>query len=328
MTALLSRRRGPGRVLSGFALAAVTLAALAAPAWAQQRAKGPAPVRALVRANFDPRTGLAEPSWAALVSASTRGDRNELARLVERIGIARLASVLAGSDRNNSERPQLLAALDAARLIDGGIRVLAVVSRLVSDGDTRVAERASRTLGELLRADRFDKMVEWEIAAEDVYGACSALSKVISGESATAPLRVAALEALSEAHAYCRNGLALEGLTVDFAPEVRRAALLSPQIGQTASADVLGNLIEDPVPMVAGAAGSMWCRSQYEKLRKGPGEVEKRRLFRIRMLLLADVAPAEDTSEMLPCLSLSKDPEDVSTVDIVRKRLTQTPYAR
>ncbi|HEY0706361.1 MAG TPA: hypothetical protein VGG33_06170 [Polyangia bacterium] len=301
---------------------------MTATAAAQGRGKStPAPARALIRNSFDARTGLAEPSLASLVAASSRGDRNEMARLVERIGVARLASIFSGTERG-LDRPTLLAALDAVRFLDGGVRLLAHVARLVGDNEARVAERAARAVGELLRADQLDKLAEWEIASEEVYSACSALARVISGQSATAPLRIAALEAMSEAHSFCKSGISLEGLTADFAPEVRRAALLAPQIGQTTSADVIGDLIEDPVPIVAGAAASVWCRSQYEKLRKGPGEVEKRRLFRMRMLLLADVAPAEDTSEMLPCLSLSKDPEDVSTVEIVRKRLQQMPYQR
>jgi hypothetical protein len=299
------------------------------PAFAQGAGKGkaPAPARALVRSTFDVRTGLAEPSLAALVAASSRGDRNEMARLVERIGVARLTAILSGVERAG-DRATLLATLDAVRFLDGGVRLLAHVARLIGDGDARIAERAARAAGELLRADQLDKLAEWEIAPEEVYSACAALGRVVSGQSATAPLRIAALEALSEAYSYCKSGISLEGMTADFAPEVRRAALLAPQIGQTTSADVIGDLIEDPVPIVAGAAASVWCRSQYDRLRKGAGEVEKRRLFRMRMLLLADVAPAEDMSEMLPCLSLSKDPEDVSTVDIVRKRLSQTPYQR
>ncbi|HEY0714674.1 MAG TPA: hypothetical protein VGF45_18475 [Polyangia bacterium] len=307
--------------------AAVAFGGMGATAFAQGKGKPPATNRALVRSSFDARTGLAEPALASLIAASNRGDRNEMSRLVERIGVARLTAILMGTERPG-DRPSLLAALDAVRFLDGGVRLLALVARLAGDGDARIAERAARAVGELLRADQLDKLAEWEISHEEVYSACAALSRIVSGQNATAPLRIAALEALSEAHSFCRSGIGLEGMTADFAPEVRRAALLAPQIGQTTSADVIGDLIEDPVPIVAGAAASVWCRSQYEKLRKGAGEVEKRRLFRMRMLLLADVAPAEDTSEMLPCLSLSKDPEDVSTVEIVRKRLSQMPYQR
>jgi hypothetical protein len=40
------------------------------------------------------------------------------------------------------------------------------------------------------------------------------------------------------------------------------------------------------------------------------------------------VAPPEDASEILPCLALSKDPEDLKAVEMVRQRLKQAPMQR
>jgi hypothetical protein len=306
-------------------------------------AGGPAPAgRGGQRPNFDARTGLAEPGLSALIAASSKGDRNEVIRQAERIGVARVQSILsavsitAGGDKDKetkadrADRAQVMAALDAARVMDGGVRLLAPVARLLLDDDSRVAERAARAVGELLRADRLDKLIEWEIAAEDVYGACAALARTARNDSAATSLRIAAIEALGEAHAYCRGDLKLGTVTTDTGPDVRRAALLAPQITQGESVDSIGGLIEDPVPLVAGAAATVWCRHQYDFLRKGGvnGETEKRRLFKIRMLLMADVAPPEDASEILPCLALSKDPEDLKAVEMVRQRLKQAPMQR
>ena len=285
------------------------------------------------RGNFDARTGLAEPALSALVAASIKNDRNDLVRIGERIGVARIGAVLAGgfsaADRA-TDRSQVLAALDAARVVEGGVRLLAACARLVLDGDSRVAEHAARTVGELLRADQLDKLAEWEVAPGDLGAACAVLSRTVSDGNAASPLRIAALEALSEAHVYCRGNLSLAGMANETAPEVRRAALLAPQLNATDAADTVGSLIEDPVPLVAGAAGTVWCRARYDSLRKGAvdGEVEKRRLFRMRMLVLADVAPAEDSAEMLPCLALSHDPEDQKAVEMARKRQNEKPISR
>ena len=149
-----------------------------------------------------------------------------------------------------------------------------------------------------------------------------------TAESATGglPARVAALEALGEAHAFCKISFSLSGLGTDVWPEVRRAALLAPQMIRTESIDSIGALIEDAVPIVAGAAGVVWCRAQYDNLRKDAGsDLSRQRLFKLRMLVLADVAPPEDTAEILPCLSLSKDGEDQKVVELARKRQKEMP---
>lgn len=293
-----------------------------APVRAQGRARTAAAPRTMMRPSFDPRTGLAEPGLTALIAASNKGDRNEIVRLAERMGVARIASVLTLEADRASERAQVIAALDAARVLEGGVRLLAPVTRLLADGDSRVAEKAARAVGELLRADRLDKLIEWEITAEEVYNACATLARTASNASAATPLRIAAIEALGEAHVYCRGDLRLGGATSDSGPDVRRAALLAPQITDSESLDAIAGLLDDPVPLVAGAAGTVWCRNHYDALRRGAvkNEPERMRLFRMRMLVSADVAAPEDASEMIPCLALSKDPEDQKVVEAARKR--------
>ncbi len=322
-----------------FPLVALFLApvqALGAPGAKAPAARGkgaasatPAAPRVMLRPTFDKRTGLAEPSLSALVAASNRGDRIELTRLAERIGVARLFELLSAPEKA-SEKAHVLAALDAVRFIEGGIGVLGATARLLGDGDSKVSERAARTLGDLLRADRLDKLAEWEIPGDEVSLACQGLLKAAEGSGTHLPTRVAAIEALGEAHAFCRGhkGIAggIAGMSADESPEMRRAALLAPQIVKQENIETIGSMTEDAVPLVAGAAAVVWCRVSYEGLRKGSNsETDKRRLFRLRMLVLADIAPVEDTAEILPCLALSKDPEDQKAADYGRRR--QAPAA-
>jgi hypothetical protein len=290
-----------------------------------QAAALPPAQRLVLRPQFDQRTGLAEPALAALVAASTRNDQLEVTRLAEKIGVARFSSILKTPDKS-PDKAQVLAALDGVRAIDGGVRLLGVTARLLFDTDARVVERAALTVGELLRADQLDKMLEWEVTTSEVLTACGGLSRAAESSSSALPARVAALEALGEAYIYCKISFSLAGLGADVWPEVRRAALLAPQMMRSESIDAIGALIEDAVPLVAGAAGAVWCRAQYDSLRKNAdNDLAKQRLFKLRLLVLADVAPPEDTTEILPCLSLSKDAEDQKVVELARKRQKEMP---
>ena len=134
-----------------------------------------------------------------LEAAVGRGDKAEVARWAERLGTARLARLLQSDDRG-----AVLAALEGTRQLEGNVRLMSSVTRLLSDSDARVAERAAATLGELLRADRLGKLLEWEISAPEVADACSSLARTADRAAAPLPLRVAALDALAEGHAFCR----------------------------------------------------------------------------------------------------------------------------
>jgi hypothetical protein len=268
------------------------------------------------RLMFDRRTGLAETSVAALAAASSRGDKAELARWAERIGPARLAALLQADDRE-----VVTAALDGARVLEGGERLLLPVTRLLGNEDAKVAERAAATLADFLRADRLGKLAEWEVSSAEITAACSALARAADRSAAPLALRVGALEALAEGHAFCRVSIPLGTLSGDVSPEIRRAALLTPQIVRVQSVETIGELSRDPVPQVAGAAATVWCRHKLESLRKGaPGEEARQRLGRMRALVMMDNTPPEDTAEMLPCLGLSPNPEDKRAFEAARKR--------
>ena len=71
------------------------------------------------RPSFDPRTALLEAPVVSLTAASARGDRTEVARWADRLGPARLATLLA-----RRERATVLAALDGTRSLEGNVRLL------------------------------------------------------------------------------------------------------------------------------------------------------------------------------------------------------------
>jgi hypothetical protein len=296
-------------------LLAAVAAALALPL-AAVLAEPARPAAARTAPPLDLRTGLADTPVAALAAAADRGDKAEVARWAERLGTARLARLLQADDRGT-----VMAALEGTRLLDGNVRLLASVTRLLNDSDAKVAERAAVTLGELLRADRLGKLLEWEISAPEVADACSTLARTADRAAAPTPLRVAALDALAEGHAFCRVSIPLGTLSGDVWPEVRRAALLAPQIVRVQSVDTIGEISADRQPQVAGAAATVWCRHRLDTLRKTPlPEEARQRLGRMRALVMMENTAAEDAMEMLHCLALSPNPEDKKAFETARKR--------
>jgi hypothetical protein len=269
------------------------------------------------RPSFDPRTGLLEASVASLTAASARGDRADLARWADRIGTARMATLL-----QRRERATVLAALDGTRILEGNVRLLPWVTRLIGDDDQLVAERAIQTVGELLRADQLGKLLEWEVAAVEVGAACAALARAADQSSVAQTLRLRALEALAEGYAFCRVSIPASALNGEMWPELRRASLLAPQIVRVKTVEQIGEMTADRAPQVAAAAAAIWCRHRFEPLRRqGVTEEAKRRFLRMRALVLQPTITAEDAAEMLPCLSLSRDPEDRKAFESARKRL-------
>jgi hypothetical protein len=282
--------------------------------------QGAANPRAVPRPSFDPHTALLEASLPSLTAASARGDRAELARWADRLGPSRLAALL-----QRRERATVLAALDGTRLLDGNVRLLPWVTRLISDGDVQVADRAIQTVGELLRADQLGKLLEWEVAAVEVGAACAALARMADQASAQQQLRQRAIEAMAEGYAFCRVNIPIATLNGALYPDVRRAAILAPQIIRMQSIDAIGELTADRAPQVAAAAGAIWCRHRFEPMRRqGVNDEARRRFTRIRNLVIQPTIAAEDAAEMLPCLSLSRDPEDRKAFEAARKRLMST----
>lgn len=264
---------------------------------------------------FDRRTGLAEMPVNNLVTAAAHADRAEIGRWAERLGPAKLTALLTGSDRVAAT-----AALEGARTLEGNVRLLGPITRLLSE-EPRLAERAAVALGEILRADQLSKALDWEVPPDELASACGALTRLAESVTAPVSLRTAAIGALAEAHAFCPVNPPLGALTKDGWPEVRRAVVLAPQIIRVKSIDDVGDLSGDQVPSVAGAAEAVWCRYKLDALRKGDLNSDARRkLARMRALVMMENVPAEDVVEMLPCLGVSHDPDDQHAFEVARQR--------
>jgi hypothetical protein len=267
------------------------------------------------RPRFDRRTGLLEPAVAGLVAAVARGDRGEIGHWAERLGPARLKTLLVLEDREIVQ-----AALEAAAGLGGHVRLLGPVAALVRGVDPVVAERAAQVLGQMLGSEDPQKMADWEIPLDEQKRACAALERL--GTAPTEPLgaRLAALEALAEAHLFCASSAEVATLAADVWPEIRRTVIHSPQMLRLRRSFEPGALAADPVPKVAAAAGAFWCRRNEAALRKGLPAEARPIMNRIRTLLAIEATPVEDAVEMLPCLALSRDPEDRRVLESLRRR--------
>lgn len=274
------------------------------------------PTPAAERPRFHPRTALTAVPPGPLVDAVARGDRAEISRLAERLGPARLEALLASEDRTVAR-----AALEATATLEGNVRLLGAVTRLVGTPAGPLAERAAQVLGAMLGPEDPRKLDDYETPPDEVNRACATLAAAAMAHLDSVPVRVAALEALAEAHMVCAESHGLAVLTDDVWPEVRRALLLSPRAAQIRPPAEMAALTRDPVPKVAGAAGALWCRQHVASLRKGPMAADlRRRLAQLRTLVLIEDTPPEDAIDMLPCLALSPEPEDQRALEILRKR--------
>src|SRR6185436_8139441 len=123
------------------------------------------------RPAFNRHTGLYEPPFSELERAVSSGDRADIARWAARIGPARLVEALRGT-----ERGRVVAALEATGLLPGNVRLLDAVTPLVLSGDAAIAERAVRTLSQLLDAGEPRRFEEWDVPADAVARGCQALA--------------------------------------------------------------------------------------------------------------------------------------------------------
>jgi hypothetical protein len=248
-------------------------------------------------------TGLFEPPVSDLRKASERGDRAELARAATRLGAARLSRLLADPDRKN-----VLAALDAAPLVDGGMLLLETAAPLLASSDAAVRAHAVAATATLFAQNGPASLGEYEVAPESVSATCRALAVLAATDGEQMATRISAIQALIDAGSVCGDHLKLDLLLASREPEVRRAAVLAvPEAAARSTKGPLGAAVKDADLRVAGAAAAQLCRLL------GPGQALPPPLYR---LVLADDVPAEDVVDLLPCLAASADAAD-------RKALTQ-----
>jgi hypothetical protein len=266
--------------------------------------------RAPDKPSFNRHTGLFEPPLSELERSVERGDRAEIARWAERIGPARLAAVLRGTERGAQ-----VAALEAVPALRGAARLVEAATPLVASADAAVAERAARALGAMLDGTEPRSLEEWDVPADAVSRACGALAGAARGNAAAA-VRLAALDALSDASSFCKSA-PLGPLLADSAPEVRRAGLLALRPRDDLATPELQKAIADPDPGVVSAAAVTWCRRRLAQPAAAPMPTSMLPL--LRALALSEATSVEDALEMLPCLAGSTDQADRGALEQLKK---------
>jgi hypothetical protein len=280
------------------------------------------------RPAFNRHTGLYEPPFSELERAVGSGDRADIARWAARIGPARLAQALRGS-----ERGRVMAALEGTSVLPGNVRLLDTVTPLVLSGDAAIGERAVRTLAQMLDAGEPSRLEEWDVPADAVARGCRALTEAAGRAMAPLELRLAAIDALADATLLCQP--APLTLLSDAAPAVRRAVLLAQRARDGVPASPLRQALGDPDATVVAAATVAWCRHRL-MAGSAPARLEPRLPAAppggvtppLREVAAAEATPVEDVVELLPCLAASTEPADRQALEQLRKSRSPVVKAR
>lgn len=255
------------------------------------------------RAAVNRRTGLYEVPVTDLRKAAERGDRAELGRVAARLGPARMAKALQDSDRRN-----VLAALDGAPLLDSGILLLEGVLPLLASTDEGLRAHAVAASAALFAASDAAHLADLEVADETLQATCRVLAQVATNEAEALSTRLLAIQGLSDSPAVCVATHKPAELLASREPEIRRAAVLGLLPN---SSPALGAAAQDRHASVAAAAGARLCERRTQK-QPLPAEPP------LRKLALAEGALPEDVIGMLPCLAASTDPADRAAIEELR----------
>ena len=274
---------------------------------------GPSAARARSR-HANERTGKLVPAFAELVKARKRGDRSALGRLADRMGPARLAQAIAGSDARAAE-----AALTAAPLARGGILLVGTIADQLWAQDPARAVAAAAALGALLDGAVPTALEDWDVPPDLVSRACGALHALAARKEATSPVRLAALDAILEAAPSCGSYGDLASLARDPAAEIRRAAVLVAAAGPERTA-VLSGAIADSDKSVSAAAAAAECRVEARAARGGKERPPAApAIAAARTMAAAPSTPPADAVEMLDCLAAAGTPADRTLLDELRR---------
>ena len=274
---------------------------------------GPQAARARSR-HANERTGKLVPAFAELVKARKRGDRSALGRLGDRIGPARLAQAIAGSDARVAE-----AALAAAPLARGGILLVGAIADQLWAADPARAVAAAAALGALLDGATPTAIEDWDVPPDLVARACGGLHALAARKEAAPPARLAALDAILAAAPSCGSYGDLASLARDPAAEIRRAAVLVAAAGPERAA-VLPGAIADGDRSVSAAAVAAECRVEARAARGGKERPPAAPAVATARTMAAapSTAPA-DAVEMLDCLAAAGTPADRTLLDELRR---------
>jgi len=245
------------------------------------------------KASINRRTGLYEPPPSDLRKAVERGDRAEIARAATRLGPSRLARMLADPDRKT-----VLAALEAAPLLDAGVLVLDAIRPLVASSDEGVRAHAVAATAALLSQADLGRLAEYEVTGETFVASCQALAGAAASDIEPIGTRLSAIQGVVDGGPACASQLRLDLLLASREPELRRAVVLAAPEGDARTPPSLLAASKDSDRRVAGAAAVRMCKSKQAPLPP------------LRDLVLAEAALVEDVVELLPCLAASADPQD------------------
>jgi hypothetical protein len=260
------------------------------------------------------RTGKLVPPYAELMKARKRGDRSALGRLADRMGPARLAQAMAGSDPRVAE-----AALTAAPLARGGILLVGTIADQLWAQDPARAVAAAAALGALLDGAIPTALEDWDVPPDLVSRACGGLHAVAARREATAPVRLAALDAILAAAPSCGSYGDLASLARDPSAEIRRAAVLVAAAGPERTA-VLSSAIGDSDKSVSAAAAAGECRVESRAPRGGKERPPAApAIATARTMAAAPSTPPADAVEMLDCLAAGGTPADRTLLDELRR---------
>ncbi len=260
------------------------------------------------------RTGKLVPGFAQLVKARKRGDRGALGRLGDRIGAARLAQAIAGTDGRVAE-----AALAAAPLARGGISLVGTIADQLWAQDPARAVAAAAALGALLDGSVPTALEDWDVPPDLVAHACGGLHALAARKQATSAARLAALDAILQAAPSCGSYGDLASLAHDPAAEIRRAAVLVAAAGPERTA-VLPGAIADSDKSVSAAAAAAECRVEGRAARGGKERAPAPpAIAAARTLAGAPSTPPADAVEMLDCLAAAGTPADRTLLDQLRR---------
>ena len=260
------------------------------------------------------RTGKLVPAFVELVKARKRGDRSALGRLGDRLGPARLAQAIAGSDARAAE-----AALTAAPLARGGIMLVGTIADQLWAQDPARAVAAAAALGALLDGAVPTALEDWDVPPDLVARACGGLHAVAARREATSSVRLAALEAILQAAPSCGSYGDLASLARDPAAEIRRAAVLVAAAGAERTA-VLSGAISDSDKSVSAAATAAECRIEPRTPRGGKERPPAPpAIAAARTMAAAPSTPPSDAVEMLDCLAAAGTPADRTLLDELRR---------
>ncbi len=263
------------------------------------------------------RLGIYEVPMRSLIAAHARADRSELARLAARMGPSRLGVALGDPDSD-----LVRAALEATSTLPAGVLLMQDVARVAAGVPTgplatpddmppaaglpQLAPRALAILGRLLGQGPDGILADFELPWDVVNNACRVLRQRATPATSDVGVRAAAIEALGEAAATCPASPALLAeLGKDLDPAIRRAGWILTGIGGR-RADVPSLAFDDVVPQVAGAAAAAACTRELREKKPWTALPLGKAL---RAAVVADVVPAEDVIDLLPCLGRMPGPE-------------------